>query len=60
MNIYTEEELKAWFKAMIEKYPNSPIKVHLENVQAEMFGIEYLSEGSLEKFVSKQRKGKEA
>lgn len=59
MNTYTEEELKAWFEAMIEKYPNSPFKRSLEHVRNEMFGIKYLHEGSLEKFIDNWREEKE-
>lgn len=60
MNTYTEEELKAWFETMIKKYPNSSFKMSLEHVRNAMFGIKYLHEGNLEKFVNNWREEKEA
>ena len=37
MNYYSEEEIRAWFEKMIEKYPNSNMEEHLKAVIGLMF-----------------------
>ena len=47
---YTEEEIKAWFKAMKERYPNSVMYEHLESVEYMMFNDSISSKDHLETF----------
>ncbi len=48
--IYTEKEIKAWFKAMKERYPNSLMYEHLESVEYMMFYDTFSSKDHLKTF----------
>lgn len=50
---YTEQEIKDWFKSMMNKYQNCPMGQHLRQVCDEMFDP-FWKRNNLQTFVEKR------